>query len=135
MAAPIVSAADAAPAPAAPPQVQPAAAAASAVLPLEEADPKTRRFPEAAIKRTVIEDRTTRIDELRVRGQLQKVTVSPKGDAPVYEVLTSDDAQPGDRFRHTSRLGRQARLESPELLTCPGGWRSTPRCRSTRRQR
>ena len=38
----------------------------------------------------VIEDDRARIEELRVRGQLQKVTVAPKGRVPGYEVLTGD---------------------------------------------
>ena len=33
---------------------------------------------EPAVKRTVIEDDQVRIEELRVRGQLQRITVSPK---------------------------------------------------------
>ena len=101
---PFASAADAPP-PAlpAPAQAAPAAAAASAALPLEEAEQKTSRFPEPAIKHTVIEDRTTRIDELRVRGQLQKVTVSPRGDVPGYEVLLGDSAHSGGEGPGTPR--------------------------------
>jgi len=89
------SAADAPPAqaPAPAPAAKPAAAAASGALLIDEIVPEKSRFPEPAIQRTVIEDRGTRIDELRVRGQLQKVTVSPKGGAPRYEVLTTDDGQ------------------------------------------
>jgi len=45
---------------------------------------------EPVVKRTVIEDGQTRIEELRVRGNLQKVTVAPKGRAPGYEILTGD---------------------------------------------
>jgi hypothetical protein len=82
---PAARAADAAPAPLAP------AAAASSALPLDVEDPAPKKgVSEPAIKRTVIEDRTARIDELRVRGQLQKVTVSPKGGVPGYEVLMGD---------------------------------------------
>jgi hypothetical protein len=65
----------------------------AAALPLEIADPAPGKVvSEPAIKRTVIEDRSARIEELRVRGQLQKVTVSPKGGAPGYEVLLGDGA-------------------------------------------
>jgi hypothetical protein len=85
------SAADAPPATA--PAAKPAAAAASGAILIDEIVPPKSRFPEPAIQRTVIEDRGVRIDELRVRGQLQKVTVSPKGGAPGYEVLTTDDGQ------------------------------------------
>jgi hypothetical protein len=85
--APFAHAADAAPAP------LPPAAAASSALPLDALDPAPKKgVSEPAIKRTVIEDRSARIDELRVRGQLQKVTVSPKGGVPGYEVLLGDGA-------------------------------------------
>jgi hypothetical protein len=99
---PFASAADAPP-PAALPPAQPPAAAASSALPLEDAAPARSRVPEPAIQRTVIEDRSARIDELRVRGQLQKVTVSPKGGAPGYEVLTGDSAHSGGEGPGTPR--------------------------------
>jgi hypothetical protein len=57
---------------------------------LEEVELPHQKGGEPAIKRTVIEDRAARIEELRVRGTLQKVTVAPKGGAPGYEVLTGD---------------------------------------------
>jgi hypothetical protein len=47
---------------------------------------------EPAVRRTVIEDRGVRIEELRVRGQLQHITVDPKGRAPAYQVLTGEGA-------------------------------------------
>ena len=48
---------------------------------------------EPNIKRTVIEDDSARIDELRVRGQTQQVVVTPKrGSLPRYEILIG---QPG----------------------------------------
>lgn len=50
--------------------------------------PSQRSEPRA--QRTVVEDSRARIEELRVRGQLQKVTVSPKGRAPSYEILVGD---------------------------------------------
>jgi hypothetical protein len=95
---PLASAADAAstavtPTPTAPvPAPPPATAPLSSALPLEEVDPPASRVAEPVIKRTVIEDRSARIDELRVRGQLQKITVSPKGGVPGYEVLLGDGA-------------------------------------------
>ena len=48
---------------------------------------------EPNVKRTVIDDSHAHIEELRVRGQLQKVTVDNKGRAPNYEVLTHDGAR------------------------------------------
>jgi hypothetical protein len=40
--------------------------------------PQTRTRPEPQIKLTVVEDDHVRIEELRVRGQLQRITISPK---------------------------------------------------------
>ena len=47
---------------------------------------------EPAVRHTVIDDGRTRIEELRVRGQLQRITVEPKGRAPAYEIVTGDGA-------------------------------------------
>jgi hypothetical protein len=46
---------------------------------------------EPQIKRVVIEDDKVRIEELRVRGQVQRITVSPKasGVSP-YEIVPPD---------------------------------------------
>jgi len=46
---------------------------------------------EPEIKRTVVEDDKVRIEELRVRGQVQRITVSPKasGVRP-YEIVPPD---------------------------------------------
>ena len=53
---------------------------------------RARLGSEPAVRRTVIDDSRARIEELRVRGQLQKVTVSPKGRAPGYEIIIGDGA-------------------------------------------
>lgn len=60
--------------------------AASAPL-AEESEGPHPAGGEPVVKRTVIDDGQTHIEELRVRGNLQKVTVVPKR-APGYEVLT-----------------------------------------------
>ena len=74
-----------------PPSVPAASAAAPASTSLDdERDASRPKGGEPAIRRTVIEDGQTRIEELRVRGNLQKITVAPKGRAPGYEVLTGD---------------------------------------------
>jgi len=97
MAAAAANAADAPPAPAR------AAAADAASAPARsgaETSPSTTtieeievgRAGEPNVKRTVIDDGRARIEELRVRGQLQKVTVAPKGGAPGYEILLGDGA-------------------------------------------
>ena len=48
------------------------------------------RGGEPQIQRNVQEDRQVRVEELRVRGQSQRVVVQPKAaSAPAYEILTS----------------------------------------------
>jgi hypothetical protein len=75
-------------APLAPPTIGAPAASAASPARVEDAEVARSKGGEPAIKRTVIEDQQARIEELRVRGNLQKVTVVPKGRAPGYEVLT-----------------------------------------------
>lgn len=45
------------------------------------------------IERIRIEDAGNRIDELRVGGQTQSVTVQPKADVPAYEIQPDDMAR------------------------------------------
>lgn len=46
---------------------------------------------EPVVQRTVIEDDGSRIDELKVRGQTQRITVQPKvGTTKAYHIITSD---------------------------------------------
>jgi hypothetical protein len=78
---------------AAPAAPMPAIAASAPPL-VEETAPVPLRGGEPAVKETVIEDKGAKIEELRVRGTLQKVVVKPKGSAPGYEVLTSDGYHP-----------------------------------------
>jgi len=64
-------------------------AAAAAVLPVQAQAPNIKAEPE--IKRNVVEDDKVRIEELRVRGQVQRIMVSPKasGVRP-YEIVPPD---------------------------------------------
>ena len=71
-----------APAPAAAPVLQPGT------------NPTSRR-PDAAIQRIRTEDAGSRIDEVRVGGETQSITVQPKADVPAYEVLPSDATKGG----------------------------------------
>ena len=49
---------------------------------------------EPAVKRTVIEDGGSRVEELRVRGQTQRITVTPKvGGLKAYEIIGSDGSR------------------------------------------
>jgi len=95
LAAPAANAADAPSAPARATAAEAASAPARAAAPtapstttIEEIE--VGRAGEPNVKRTVIDDGRARIEELRVRGQLQKVTVAPKGGVPGYEILLGD---------------------------------------------
>lgn len=47
-------------------------------------------LPEPEVRQVVVtEDESTRIEEVRVRGQTVKVTVQPK-NAPAYEIIVGD---------------------------------------------
>ena len=81
------------PAPPAPATPAPVTLQAPATPLAENPEAGRQRAGEPAIQRTVIEDRLSKVEELRVRGQLQKVTVDNKGRAPNYEVLTHDGAR------------------------------------------
>jgi hypothetical protein len=81
-------AADAPPTPAGAPPTAAAVSPESAASAPATAE-KEPRGGEPYVKRTVIDDGQTHIEELRVRGNLEKVTVKPK-NAPKYEVLTGE---------------------------------------------
>ena len=73
---------------------EPAITTQAPSIPLVESPDVNRpRAGEPAVQRTVIEDKLSKVEELRVRGQLQKVTVDNKGRAPNYEVLTHDGSR------------------------------------------
>ena len=72
----------------------PAPSATSAALPSGEPN----------VKRTVIEDEGTRIEELRVRGQPQRIVVTPKGGGKLpYEIITGDGSRDLSPGANTSR--------------------------------
>lgn len=53
-----------------------------------------RDVPEPQVQQIVLEDDHTRVEELRVRGQTQKVTVQPKNSkAPAYEIIMGDGSR------------------------------------------
>lgn len=59
-------------------QAEPAAAP-------EPASPASH--PEPAVQRTVIEDTENRVEELRVRGEVRRITVTPKHGGKPYEII------------------------------------------------
>jgi len=64
---------------------------------------------DAAVQRLVSEDDHVRVDELRVRGQTQRLTVQPKGapgaSARPYEILTPPGGQ--DPSNHRDATGQR----------------------------
>ena len=70
-------------------------------------DPATAVRPRAGepeVKHTVINGETTRIDELRVRGVTQRITVTTKGpDGTSYEIITGDGSRDLSDGANTSR--------------------------------
>lgn len=53
-------------------------------------------FAEPVVQRTSIEDEGSRINELRVRGHTQRITVQPKvGSLRAYEIITGDSSSGG----------------------------------------
>ena len=62
------------------------------------AGPAAADSAEPVVQRTVVEDEGSRISELRVRGQVQRITVQPKvGGAKAYEILPGEGGHaPGE---------------------------------------
>ncbi len=58
------------------------------------------------IERLRNEDAGTRIDELRVGGQTQSITVQPKNDMPAYEVRPHDAQRSQSAGQRVWNLGR-----------------------------
>lgn len=66
------------------------ACVACAPAPAQEA----ARDNEPKVQLTVIEDDATRIEELKVRGQTQRITVQPKqGGMKPYEIIPADQGR------------------------------------------
>jgi len=62
------------------------------------------RGGEPNVRRSVIEDEGSRIDELRVRGQVQRISVTPKfGSTKSYEIITGDGSRDLGDGANTSR--------------------------------
>ncbi len=77
------------------------AAAASRAAPMTTAGPP-QRGGEPQVQRTVTEGRSARIDELRVRGVTQRVTVKPTlAGAPAYEIGSTTDGRDTSQDRRT----------------------------------
>ncbi|MGH6639104.1 MAG: hypothetical protein ACREXN_04645 [Polaromonas sp.] len=76
-------------------------AAAVAQTPAQNAAPRTAAEaapagggrPDKAIQRIRTEDAGSRIDELRVGGETQQITVQPKTGVPAYEIKPAEGAR------------------------------------------
>ena len=71
------------------------AAAPPAVKSADKPTDKPTGRPDRAIERIRTEDAGSRIDELRVGGETQSITVQPAGNAPAYEVRPMDASRAG----------------------------------------
>lgn len=69
------------------------APASAASEPATQAKPARTARPDQKIERIHTEDARTRIDELRVGGETQEITVQPKSGAPAYEVKPAEGAR------------------------------------------
>jgi hypothetical protein len=70
----------------------------------QNATPPTTPAGEPNVKHTVIDDDSTRIDETKVRGQPQRITVKPKIAAlRGYEIITGDGSRDLGDGANTSR--------------------------------
>ena len=78
--------------------------------PANLAAPATSRTDQR-IERIHVEDAGSRIDELRVGGETQSITVSPKGGMPAYEVLPATANQgPAGGQRNSSAASGGTRV-------------------------
>jgi hypothetical protein len=87
--------------------VFPACALAQATLERETAlDPRKNQ----KIERIRIEDAGNRIEELRVGGQTQNITVQPKADVPAYEIQPDDMGRSRPSESREGFSGRKQRV-------------------------
>lgn len=80
------------------PAVPPAASAKPGAAAVKSADKSTDQAsgrPDRAIERVRTEDAGSRIDELRVGGETQSITVQPAANVPAYEVRPMDASRAG----------------------------------------
>lgn len=74
------------------PAVSASSPAAKPLAPADSADEEKTQRGEPAVRRTVIEDDGARIDELKVRGQTKRITVTPKKIGKPYEIIPPSGA-------------------------------------------
>jgi hypothetical protein len=62
------------------------------------------RVPEPKVQRIVVEDQAVRIEELRVRGQTQRIVVKPK-NAAEYEIVAPTGGRDPSQNRGNQQPG------------------------------
>ena len=70
-----------------------AAVAQTTAASTNQAKPAASAHPDQKIERIRTEDAATRIDELRVGGQTQQITVQPKTGGAAYEVKPAEGSR------------------------------------------
>lgn len=80
----------------APAWAQQAPASAAPAWPVADTSTlKSTPYGEPNVKFSVVEDEGAKIEELRVRGQIQRIVVTPKvGLKKSYEIITGDPSHP-----------------------------------------
>lgn len=74
-----------------------------AATPVAQAAGSAPRSAEPEARRVVLEDDAVRIEELRVRGQVQKISVTPKtAGARPYEIVPPDASRDASQPRSLS---------------------------------
>lgn len=58
--------------------------------------------PDAVVQRLVAEDDQVRIEELRLRGQTQRLTVQPKNGARAYDIIAAPGGQDPSQTKGTT---------------------------------
>ncbi len=74
-------------------QAQTPAAPGASLAPSAAANPAPAQGVEPRIDRMDWQDRAARIEEVRVGGQVERLTVTPKSDMPAYEVVPANGAR------------------------------------------
>jgi hypothetical protein len=88
----------------------PSSGDAASFMPSETVTESEPTRGEPNVKRTVIEDKGTRIDELKVRGQTKRITVTPKQATKLqYEILPDDGSGTGDNTASHTPHGNEGR--------------------------
>ncbi|MDR1967869.1 MAG: hypothetical protein LBQ32_04125 [Burkholderiaceae bacterium] len=85
------------------------AAAWAQTAPAPQRDALQRDQSNQRVERIHVEDSRNRVDELRIGGETQSITVQPKADVPAYDVRPADasrSVQSGNAGQRTWKVFR-----------------------------